>query len=100
MIRFIKQIKIGNSILINFIEFIFHQIFYFNETPICKQGHEAGRIINKDDVWLGVHDTVIPNFTIGLSTVIGVGSVITLDIPPFPIAADVPAKVTRSRRNE
>ena len=68
--------------------------------PIYMQGHEPGQITIEDDVWIGANVTVLPNVTIGKSSVIGAGSVVTSDIPPFSIAAGVPAKVIKQRKNE
>tara|TARA_B100001971_G_C18211536_1_gene551028 strand:+ start:591 stop:992 length:402 start_codon:yes stop_codon:yes gene_type:complete len=69
------------------------------DLPIYKQGHDSGQIIVEDDVWLGAHVTLLPNIKIGKSSIIGAGSVVTSDIPPFSIAAGIPAKVIK-RRNE
>jgi len=66
---------------------------------IYKQGHKPGVINVKNNVWLGAHVTILPNVTIGESSVVGAGSVVTSDIPPFSIAAGIPAKVIK-RRNE
>ena len=68
--------------------------------PIYMQGYEPGQITIEDDVWIGAHVTVLPNVTIGKSSVIGAGSVVTSDIPPFSIAVGVPAKVIKQRKNE
>ena len=68
--------------------------------PINKQGHEPGKIIIKDNVWLGAHVTVLPNVTIGESSIVGAGSVITSDIPPFSIAVGNPARVILNRKRK
>ena len=67
--------------------------------PINEQGHSPGVILIEEDVWLGSHVTVLPNVTIGKSSIIGSGSVVTKDIPPFSIAAGVPAKVIKNRKS-
>ncbi|MBV9310097.1 MAG: acyltransferase [Solirubrobacterales bacterium] len=48
-----------------------------------------------DNVWCGAHVVVTGGVTIGERCVIGAGSVVTHDIPPFSIAAGAPAKVIR-----
>jgi galactoside O-acetyltransferase len=68
--------------------------------PIYEQGHLPGVILIEEDVWLGAHVTVMPNVTIGKSSVIGAGSVVTKDIPPFSIAAGIPAKVIGKRTSD
>ena len=45
--------------------------------------------------WLGVGVRVLPGVTIGEGCVIGAGSVVTRDVPPFSVAAGVPARVLR-----
>ncbi len=68
--------------------------------PIYEQGHSPGVILIEEDVWLGAHVTVLPNVTIGKSSIIGAGSVVTKDIPPFSIATGIPAKVIRKRTSD
>ena len=46
-------------------------------------------------VWLGSSVTVVPGVTIGDGAIIGAGAVVTKDIPPYTIAAGVPARVIR-----
>lgn len=49
------------------------------------------------DVWLGFGAIVLTGVTIGRGSVIAAGSVVTKDIPPYSIAAGVPAKVVGRR---
>ena len=48
--------------------------------------------------WLGAGVIVLPGVTIGDNTVIGAGSVVTKDIPDYSVAAGVPAKVVKIRK--
>ena len=48
-----------------------------------------------NDVWLGANVVVTGGVTIGDGCVIGAGSVVTRDIPPFSLAAGVPCRVIR-----
>ena len=67
------------------------------ETPITWQGFTSkGPTIIGDNVWLGANVVVTSGVTIGERCVIGANSVVTQDIPPFSIAAGVPAKVLRA----
>lgn len=45
------------------------------------------------DTWIGHGALIKPEVTVGNGAVIGQGSVVTKDIPPFAIAVGVPAKV-------
>lgn len=46
--------------------------------------------------WLGVNVVVMPGVTIGDGCVIGAGSVVTRDVPPYSMAAGVPAEVLKT----
>ena len=48
-----------------------------------------------DNVWLGAGVVVLPGVTIGENSVIGAGSVVTRDIPPFAVACGSPARVVK-----
>jgi acetyltransferase-like isoleucine patch superfamily enzyme len=67
-------------------------------TIIRKQGHTAKGIVIEDDCWLGGGVRVVDGVTIGKGSVIGAGAVVTKDIPPYSIAAGVPARVIKKRK--
>lgn len=50
-----------------------------------------------EDVWLGANATILDGITVGKGSVVGAGSVVTRDIPPYSIAVGVPAKVIGQR---
>jgi acetyltransferase-like isoleucine patch superfamily enzyme len=52
-----------------------------------------------NDVWIGARAIIMPSVTIGHGSIIGAGSVVTRDIPPYSVVAGVPAKVIRCRYN-
>jgi maltose O-acetyltransferase len=52
-------------------------------------------VIIENDAWIGTNAVLLPGVTIGRGSIIGAGAVINLDIPPFSVAAGVPAKVIR-----
>ncbi len=52
-----------------------------------------------DDVWIGVYSIVLTGVTIGDGAIIGAGSVVTKNIPPYSIYAGVPAKFIKMRFN-
>ena len=56
---------------------------------------EKRPIVIEDDVWIGFGVIVLKGVRIGQSSVIGAGSVVTRDIPPFCVAAGNPARVIR-----
>lgn len=57
---------------------------------------QVGDIVLEDDVWLGQRVMVTPGVTIGRGTVVGMGSVVTKDLPAGVLAAGVPARPLRA----
>ena len=53
-----------------------------------------------NDVWIGANTTILEGVSIGDGAIIGAGSVVTKDIPPYAIAGGNPAKVIRYRFTE
>jgi galactoside O-acetyltransferase len=52
-----------------------------------------------DDVWIGIGAIILQGIRIGRGSIIGAGSVVTRDIPPFSIAMGTPARVTGNRQH-
>lgn len=94
-------IHIGNNVRIaaNCMIISANHIYGNSDIPICEQGVKEESIIIEDDVWIagGVHITA--GVTVGTGSVIGAGSVVTHDIPPYSVAAGVPAKVIKASRS-
>ena len=76
-----------------------NHVFHDAERPIREQGITAKGITIEDDVWLGANATVVDGVTIGKGSIIGAGSVVTHNIPPYSIAVGTPAKPIKSRKN-
>jgi acetyltransferase-like isoleucine patch superfamily enzyme len=51
----------------------------------------------EDDVWIGANSVVLPGVRIGEGAVVGAGSVVTRDVPPYCIYAGNPARLIRRR---
>ena len=56
-----------------------------------------GNTVIGNDVWLGYRSTILPGVTIGDGAIIGMGSVVTKDVPPYSIVGGNPAKVIKLR---
>ena len=69
------------------------------DIPVLEQGRTARGIEVDDNVWLGAHVVVSDGSRVGRDAIIGAGAVVIGEIPPFHIAAGVPAKVLRDRRD-
>ncbi len=64
-----------------------------------SQGFKADQpIVVEDDVWLGAGVVVLPGRRIGRGSIIGAGSVVAHDVPPYSVAAGNPARVVKDRR--
>lgn len=48
-----------------------------------------------DNVWLGARVIVMPGVTIGADSVIGIGSIVTADVPPRSLGVGAPMRVIR-----
>lgn len=48
---------------------------------------------------IGTNAIILPGVTIGEGAIIGAGAVVTTDIPAYAVAAGVPARVLRSRKD-
>jgi maltose O-acetyltransferase len=52
----------------------------------------GGDVIIEDGVWVGANSTILPGVRIGRKSVIGAGSLVVRNIPPFCIAIGNPCK--------
>lgn len=59
-----------------------------------KEGKKQAIII-EDDVWVATRCIIMKGVTLGKGCVIAAGSVVTKDVPPYTLAAGVPAKVIK-----
>lgn len=50
-----------------------------------------------DNVWVGTRVLFVPGVTVGEGAVIGMGSVVTKDVPPYAVVGGNPAKVIKYR---
>jgi acetyltransferase-like isoleucine patch superfamily enzyme len=70
------------------------------DRPIRAQGETRSGVTIADDCWIGASAVIVDGVTIGTGCVIAAGAVVTRALPPFSVAAGVPARVLRSRRPE
>ena len=65
-------------------------------SELCKKLRFPPRIIMiGSDSWLGANSVIMPDVTIGKSSVVGAGAVVTKSVPDNTIVAGVPAKIIR-----
>ncbi|WP_229377335.1 acyltransferase [Shewanella woodyi] len=66
------------------------------QKPIFSQGHQAPQAVNVcKGAWIGANAIILPGVTLGQNSVIGAGSVVTKDVPPFCVVAGQPAKIIK-----
>jgi acetyltransferase-like isoleucine patch superfamily enzyme len=65
------------------------------EQPVRSVGIRIGA-----DVWIGANAGVTDDVTIGDHCIVGMGAVVTRDVPPWSIVAGVPARVIGDRRSQ
>ena len=64
-----------------------------NVQPRLRQLVSKGEVIIEDNVWIGNNVCILGGVRIGMGSIIGANTVVTKDIPPYSIAAGVPAKI-------
>lgn len=76
---------------------IFFEEWGLDVQNITTAWDNKGAIIIGNDVWIGYEAVILSGVTIGDGAIIGARAVVTRDIPPYTIAAGVPAKPIRRR---
>lgn len=93
-------LRIGKNVLIAGLTTIAPHNHGFDriDIPIKFQPETQKGIVIEDDVWIGANCVITDGVTISKGSVIGAGSVVTKDIPPYSIAVGTPAVVIKSRQ--
>lgn len=121
-IRYMPRVDIGSNTTINrgcrLIASHFHKdvkivignhVALAPEVCILAAGHDykrrdlpdtAASVEIGDYVWIGARSIILQGVTVGEGAVVAAGSVVSKDIPPYTIAAGVPAKIIKERRLE
>jgi acetyltransferase-like isoleucine patch superfamily enzyme len=60
----------------------------------------TGDVVIGHDVWIGSGALILPGVTIGAGAIIAARAVVSRDVPPYAVAAGVPARVMRRRFND
>lgn len=97
-----EGVQIGNNVLMGSDILIIDNNHAIN--PNGQYIHD-GEIISKpvvigDGCWIAEKCIILPGVTIGENSVIGAGSVVTKDVPPYSIAVGNPAKVVKTYDRE
>jgi virginiamycin A acetyltransferase len=107
-----EKLIIGNYVSIapdvTFFLGVNHQIrtattFPFYSKLIKRSSIDAisnGPLVIEDEVWIGTGARIFSGIKIGKGAIIGAGSIVTKDVPPYAIVGGNPAKVIRFRFQE
>ena len=95
-----SNVKLGKNILIAAYCYIIGggmHSFERTDIPIIQQGSISKGITIEDNCWLGADVKILDGVTLGRDSVVGAGSVVNKNIPPFSVCAGIPAKVVKNR---
>jgi acetyltransferase-like isoleucine patch superfamily enzyme len=94
-----EEIEVGNNVLIsphnNIVDF--NHVYQDPTRPVNQQGVIAKKIIIQEDVWIGSGSKILMGVTIGKGAVVGAGSVVIKDIPPYHVVVGNPARRIKVR---
>lgn len=103
----IDKLYIGNYVCIGAESIILmggnntHRNDWFSNYPfmehIVDSYQPKGDTIIEDGVWIGMRCVIMPGVHIGEGAVIGMGSIVTKDVPAYAVVAGNPAKVIKYR---
>ena len=89
-------ISIGQRVVISFgVSFITHDggTTVFRHRERYQQVIKYGRIVIRENCFIGARTVILPGVTIGPNSVAAAGSVVTKDVLPNTVVAGVPARV-------
>ena len=93
VIRLGRQVMFGPNCIVVDSDFHAH---WPPEARATEPGMEGDRPVSVGDyAWIGMNCLILKGVTIGEGAIIGAGSVVTRDVPPFCLAAGSPARVLR-----
>jgi acetyltransferase-like isoleucine patch superfamily enzyme len=73
-------------------------VAHMTPTPLLREvmgGVRFERVRIERGAYIGVNATILPGVTVGEGAVVGAGSVVTKDVPPYCVAAGNPARVIK-----
>ncbi len=85
------KVNIAQNVVISGLNHNFENI----SKMIAEQGVNTKQITIEDNVWIGANCIILAGVHIGKHVVIGAGSVVTKDIPPYSVALGNPARVVK-----
>jgi acetyltransferase-like isoleucine patch superfamily enzyme len=94
------DVRVGKDVL--FAAYVYlvggDHIYDRTDIPVSHQGRTSQGIVVGDGCWLGAHVVVADGVQIGQDAIVGAGAVVLKNIPDFYVAAGVPARPIKDRR--
>ena len=96
-----SRVRVGKKVLIAAYTYLVGGDHLFDRTDLAvlDQGRTSRGIDVDDRAWLGAHVVVTDGSRVGRDAIVGAGAVVIGEVPDFTIAAGIPAKVVRDRRD-
>nr|WP_317125288.1 acyltransferase [Pedobacter schmidteae] len=93
----IGPVQIGNHVMLaqNIAVSGLNHGYELIDIPPSEQSTITKKITIDDNVWIGANCVVTAGVSIGKHAVIGAGSVVTKDIPPYAVSVGNPARVIK-----
>ena len=88
------KVYIGNNVTITAGTKI---LTHYLDPLVAGRRFRLGEVHIEDDVFIGVNVIICNSVTIGKGAIVGAGSVVTKDIPPYEVWAGNPARFIKKR---
>jgi len=92
-----RPTSLGNNVKIGPLSVVGHDAIVQDNARILSAGYIAGYVEIMEGAVLGIGVTVRNRVKIGKGALIGMGSVVVKDIPPYSVAYGNPARVNRKK---
>jgi len=87
-----REVKIGSNCSISWDVVIMEHNYHFQDLTSGAPDTAPRSITIEDDVWIGCRVIILKGVHVGKGAIIGAGSVVTKDIPPYMLVAGNPAR--------
>ncbi len=93
----IGPVIIGNNVILaqNIVISALNHNFEEVAMTINQQGVVTDQITIENNVWIGANSSILAGVSIGEHVVVGAGSVVTKDIPPYCVVVGNPARILK-----
>lgn len=93
-------IRLGDDVMLGpevHIQAGYHRFDVVGASIRDSGGDERAEVVIERDVWIGARASVMKGVTVGEGSVVGTGSIVLHDVPPYVIAVGTPCRAIRKR---